>query len=392
MIGVMATAGVTDRGSVLERADQLVALISSRAAEGEAARRIPDDVFSQIDQAGLLDLLVPQSLGGLELDPLTAFEAIETVSRADGSTGWVTMILNGSFMVSWVESDAAIAITGNGGFRLAGMFAPLGVARAEGDSFRVTGRWPFNSGSVHASWMLGGVMVMDGNEVRTRDDGLPDWRFAMFPADKCEIHDTWHASGLKATSSHDISVEDVLVPASLTPSPVFDRQLTPGPMSRIPFFGQLSCLMAGVPLGIARRALDETAELVRTRSRGSSVMIERTDVQNDLIRSETQLRAARTFAVDAISRAWDTAVADQPLSTDQRLSLRMAAQHAGWVGIEVVDRCFRLGGGSALYEHSPLQRCWRDVHALTHHAFHGDEQLRDFGNVWLGVTADSLYM
>lgn len=386
-------AGVTDRAAVLTRAAQLAPMVSERAAECEAQRRVIDDVFIPLRDAHLCKLLLPATLGGLGLDPLAGFEVVETISRADGSTGWVMMILNGTLIAAWADPDAAREMTSGDDFTLAGMFGPLGKAYPDGDGFRVTGRWPFNSGSVNATWMLGGVFVMDGDAARVRDDGMPDWRFAMFPAEQATIHDTWRASGLRATASHDVSVDDIVVPAGLAPAPLFDAPKQPGTLSRFTFFAQLSCLMAGVPLGIARRALDEAVALSRTKSRGASPpLIEGHDVQNDLVRSESELRAARAFVVGAISDAWATAVAGEPLSADQRASIRLAASNAGRSAVSVVDRCFRIGGGGALYDHSPLQRCWRDIHAATHHIFFSDDHLREVGGLWLGLRDDSPLM
>lgn len=385
--------GVRDREQVLSRAAELAPLVRGRAAESEATRRVVDDVFDAIHGAGLTNLLLHESLGGLGMDPMTTFEAIETISAADGSTGWVTMIMNGSLMASWLEPATAANITGDGDFLLTGMFAPIGQARPDGDSFRVTGRWPFNSGSVHATWTLGGVMVMDGDTPRLRDDGMPDWRFALFPAGEAEIHDTWDASGLRATASHDVSVSDLSVPACRMIAPMFDEPHQPGPWSRFPFFAQLACPISAVPMGIARRALDEAVSLARTKSRSMGVpMIEATDVQNDLLRSEAQLRSARAFVLDAFGSAWDTASDGDPLSVDQRLSIRLASHNACQVSVDVVDRCFRIGGGGALYDRSPLQRCWRDVHAASHHIFFSDDHLRDYGGVWLGLRDTSLFM
>lgn len=384
---------VEDRTGVLERARSLTPLVSERAAECEAARRLVDEVFDAIHEAGLTRLLLHESLGGLGMDPITTFEAIEAVSAADGSAGWVSMILNGGLMASWLDPVEAAAITSGEDFLLTGMFAPMGQARPDGDGYRVTGRWPFNSGSVHANWTLGGVMMMDGDAPRVRDDGMPDWRFAIFPAAEAEILDTWDAAGLRATASHDVRVDDILVPDSRFIAPMFDQPRQPGPWASFPFFTQLACPISAVPMGIARRALDEAVTLARTKSRSMGTpMIQATDVQNDLLRSEAQLRAARAFVLDAFSSAWQTAEDGDPLSVDQRLSIRLAATNACQVAVEVVDRCFRIGGGGALYDRSPLQRCWRDVHAASHHIFFSDDHLRDYGGVWLGLRDSSMFM
>jgi len=42
--------------------------------------------------AGLVRMLVPRDLGGLQLDPLSAVDIIETVATANGSAGWVLMV------------------------------------------------------------------------------------------------------------------------------------------------------------------------------------------------------------------------------------------------------------------------------------------------------------
>jgi alkylation response protein AidB-like acyl-CoA dehydrogenase len=205
-------AGVVDGAELLRRAQVLTEVIESHALESERSRRVVDEVFVPISEAGLTNLTLSRSLGGSELDPVTSMEVIETISHADGATGWVTMILNGSLIADWIEPAAAEAMTAGGGFRLAGMFGPVGKAVPEGDGYRLTGRRPFNSGSVHANWMLGGCFVMDGSQPALRADGRPDWRFAVFPAAEFEIHDTWHAAGLRASSSHDASVVDLFVP------------------------------------------------------------------------------------------------------------------------------------------------------------------------------------
>lgn len=386
------TAGT---GSPIEQARALCPLIKGSALAGEHARKVPDAVFDAIRDAGLLRLYLPEALGGFEVDPLTMLEVVETLSVADGSTGWVTMILNGAFMLAWVDPASAKQLVDNedGDVVLAGMFAPLGRGIPDDHGFRLTGRWPFNSGSSHANWALGGTFVMDGDRPATRD-GHPDWRFMLFPASEMEIHDTWRASGLRATSSHDISVDDIHVPADLTPAPIFDQAPHDGPLWRFTFFALLGTCIVGCPLGIARRALDETVTMCETKSRdgGHTTLLADSSVQLDLIRAEGALRAARSLVVDAIGGAWERAHGGAPMSIDDRIAVRLAIAHAAEVGVSVVDTCFRLGGGGALYEHSPLQRCWRDIHAATHHVFFADQTIQEFARVHFGLEDDALTM
>lgn len=382
-----------DRAELLRRARELVPLVEERAAEAERQRQVHDDTIDRVRAAGLLDLLVPAALGGCETDTRTAFEVIETIARADGGTGWTSMILNGSLIAAWLDPEVGARITAPGDFVLAGMFGPLGRAIPEGDGFRVTGRWPFNSGCPHATWMLGGVFVMEGDRPAERAPGIPDYRFALFPVADAEIHDTWHVSGLRATASHDVSTENTLVPAELTPVPMLDRPRHDGPLWRHSFFALLTSLIAAVPLGIARRALDEATELCRTKSRQpGTVLLDDSAVQLTLLRAEANLRAARAYLLDALGRAYETAVAGDLVSPDQRVDVRLAGSQAARTAVEVVDDCFRLGGGGALYEHSVLQRCWRDAHAGTHHVFFGDEHLREVGGILFGTADFSMFV
>jgi alkylation response protein AidB-like acyl-CoA dehydrogenase len=57
--------------------------------ELEEIRRVPPSLVQALADAGLLQLHLPRSMGGLELPPLTAFRAIEELSKIDGSWGGV---------------------------------------------------------------------------------------------------------------------------------------------------------------------------------------------------------------------------------------------------------------------------------------------------------------
>ena len=73
---------------------RLVPHIRAKREELETARRVPPSLVQAIAEAGLFQLHLPRSMGGLELPPLTSFRVIEEFSRVDGSVGWCTMIAN----------------------------------------------------------------------------------------------------------------------------------------------------------------------------------------------------------------------------------------------------------------------------------------------------------
>jgi alkylation response protein AidB-like acyl-CoA dehydrogenase len=339
--------------------------VSDRAAETEAARCVPPDLAHRLGAAGVFRMFVPSKLGGDPVNPLTAYAIVAELARADASTGWTSMILNTTFFSSWLEPEVALAILETEpSSGMAGMFAPIGRTEPAGDGMvRLTGRYPFNSGSPHASWFCQGAFV-------TRASGAPDWRFLFLPKSDVEILDTWRVAGLRGTASHDVLVDGVLVPLERTASPVFDRAPHDEPHYRWSFFALLGSLMAGVPIGVARRALDEFFALAERKSRGGEGSLATEQLtQLAVAQCEGSLRAAAGFVEDSIGAAWDTALVGDDISREQRLAIRLAVSHAMRACLEVVDTVFALAGGGALFDDNPLQRCWRDLHAASSHIF-----------------------
>ena len=60
--------------------------------------------------------------------------------------------------------SAAQAIYGDPTSVTGGVFAPNGTgAVVDGDGSRVSGRWPWGSGTQHCQWILGGTQCDDGD-------------------------------------------------------------------------------------------------------------------------------------------------------------------------------------------------------------------------------------
>lgn len=377
----------------LAAARALAPTIRARADEIEAGRRLPADLARQMAEAGLFRLLVPASLGGAEADPATLLNVIEAVAEADGAAGWCVMIgATSGLTAAYLPETAAREIYGADPAAITGgVFAPMGKAVAVDGGYQVSGQWQWASGSQNCAWLMGGSVILDDGKPRLLENGMPDSRMMLFPADQVEIIDTWQAAGLCGTGSHDMAVADRFVPAERSVSLITDRPRANGPLYTFPVFGLLAMGIAAVTLGIARRSISELIELAqaKTPTLSRSKLAKRSRVQSDLAEAEAMLRSARAFLFEATAAAWDSASSAGEIPLEERTDLRLAASHAVRAAAGAVDLMYNAGGGSAVFRTSPLQRCFRDVHVATQHMMVSPTTFELTGRLLLGLDTDT---
>jgi hypothetical protein len=136
------------------------------------------------------------------------------------------------------------------------------------------------------------------------------------------------------------------------------------PLPTFPFFAFLAVGVAAVTLGIVALAVEEVEALavVKTPQHTSTVLAAQTGAQRDLATAQARLSAARAFLHTEAATRWSAAVAGSPGSDEDRARLRLACAYAATESVSVTRLAFDLGGGSSVFEDSPLQRCLRDVH------------------------------
>lgn len=379
---------IRDRRGAIHAARSMAGALESRATEADRLHTLPADLVEELKAAGLFRLALPERLGGLELDPVTMIEVIEEIARADGSAGWTVLIGNSTSFFSWLEPHVAERLVGQGHDVVsATMFGPLGTAVAQDDgSFLVEGRWPFVSGSPHADWFLLGVVVVGVDDPPPA--GSPfDWRFAYLSRDQVRVEDTWDAVGLVGTGSHHVQVPPTRIPAEQLAAPLFGSAKQDGPLWRVPFFTQVGIALAGFPLGVGRRALDEFAALARDRTRGgdSTVIASDEHVQLELGRVEAGLRAARSLVIDLAGALWATVNAGEHITLDQRAEFTSSVINAMTAATDAVDVAFRFAGSSVVAADHPLQRCFRDIHVANQHIYFSSGARKRFGRHLLGL-------
>lgn len=364
-------------------AEGLAVLGAEHAEESERDRTLAPGVAQALAASPIPSMLVPAALGGGEREPSDMVAALSVIAKGDGSAAWCAMVAATSGLVSaYVEPDfardafAPPAVAG-------GVYAPMGKAALEADEYVVSGRWPFASGCRHATTLMGGALLA-GN------DG-PAVRAMVFPASACEIHDTWHVTGLRGTGSHDIEVGGLRVPAGHTASLANDRPRHDGPLYAFPAFGLLALGIAGVAIGIAAGAVDDIVLLAGSKKPGGSArtLAERPSTQAGVARAEALVGSARSYVDEAVGEAWDAATARGEIAVEERAKLRLAATHATRAAADAVDLMHEAAGGTAIYTRSPLERRFRDIHTARTHMMISPASLELTGRVRLGLETDT---
>jgi alkylation response protein AidB-like acyl-CoA dehydrogenase len=375
----------------LEAARDLAPLLAARAADIEEARRLPADLATTMADAGLFRLAIPKGLDGHELPPAAMAEVLEAVARGDASAGWCLMIgATTALVAAYLPRAHAEPILGPRAVITGGVFAPTGRAVAEDDQWRVSGRWAWASGSANCHWLVGGAVLVEDGAPLLDSAGRPRHRMMLMPRAEVELLDTWHAAGLKGTGSGDMATTDLLVPRDRSVSLVEDRPVETGPLYRFPAFGLLAVGIAAVASGNARAALDAAAVGLRARKLPGTgrTAADRATAQADLARAEGALGAARAGLFAAIGQAWSEAEAGE-IALVTRARLRLAATHLTRTAADVTRAAYDLGGGAALYLESPLQRRFRDAHAMTQHLMVQPGTFELAGRVLLGIETDT---
>ena len=314
----------------LGRARALAPTVERFRDEGERQRRLPRPVFDALREAGLFRLWVPRALGGAEIDIETMLRVVEELSRQDGSVGWSVMIA-GNHSLLWGYLDPPVAerlMAGNPNAVIAGtIFAGSGTAQPQPGGYRVSGRWAFASDCHHADCLVASSVVMD-------DGG---------------------------------------------------RQ--PGPLYSAIVYNFWAPNIAAVALGIARAALEAFLALASEKrtARNPTVLAQRESIQERVGEAEALVRAGRAFVFEAARDTWATLERGDALSERQSALNRVAAATAVRNAVAAVDLVYAAAGGSSIYVRSPLERCFRDVHVVPHHAVVGPAVFALAGRSFLGL-------
>lgn len=381
----------------LERARSLAPVLQAGADRIERERRLPERLLAALFDLGLFRLLLPRSLDGAEVDPVTFVQVIEEIGKTDASTAWCLCQAAGYSMVSaYLSPEVAAEVFGDRRAVLAWGPGPGARAVAVDGGYRVTGTWSFASGGRHATWLGGYAPIHEPDgPPRRRPDGSAEARTMLFPAASATWTDVWDVIGLRGTASDSYTVTDLFVPAERSVArddPAERRQ--PGPLYCFRTGSLYASGFAGVALGIARSTLDAFLELARDKKpRGFTRPLRESGVvQSQVAQAEAGLRAARMFLLGSLDEIWRAVGRAGHVSLDQRMTIRLAATYAIQRARDAVDLVYQAAGATAIFTGSAFERRFRDMHAVTQQLQGRPAHFETVGQFMLGLEPDTAFL
>ena len=375
----------------LRRARELIPFLREQAAACEEARKLTPAVMDALTRTGLMRYLQPKVWGGMELPFVSHFDIPELLSRGDASVGWVVDNLASHHRnIAWFDPKAQQEVWGadpDAGIA-SGIAFPQGRGVPADGGIVLSGEWNFSSGTDHSDWSLLACIVRDG-------DKILDYLFCLLHRSQYEVMDDWHTLGMRATSSKSVRCKDVFLPAYRSVSMYVAREghSWPGlkihrnPHYRIPLSALGGHGIGGCLIGNARAALETAIDLVKSRSTNytGARMRDFQTVQLRIGAAGAKIDAAYLLLRnDCLEVQRMVEEGDAP-DIETRLRYKRNAAMGVKLCVEAVDSLHEMAGGNGIYDHHPLQRMFRDMHAAAgHFSFSVDAQLPPWGLVALG--------
>jgi alkylation response protein AidB-like acyl-CoA dehydrogenase len=356
---------------LLDAAHGMVPVLAGREGATGAARQVSDETIADFHRAGILRLMQPRRFGGHQESFGVFSRIIEILAEGCAASAWVYAVLGEhQWIIACMPEQAQLDVWDGDPLAVAASsLAPRETATAVTGGWRLSGRFPFSSGCLHAQWAIIGARCPDGS------GGVPT-RYVLVPMDQIEIIDDWEVLGLRGTGSRTLRLHDVFIPAHRT---VLLRDLydgtTPGarvhpdyPLLRMPRGLLAPFSLPGVAFTLARRALELVAGSLRTRvSRGVRTVAESEFVQQQLGEAAAEIETAILIMRSRRDETLSLVDAMAPIPPEAIVRNRRDVAFAVAQLRRGMERLVELAGARTVYDTEPLQALWRDVLTISTH-------------------------
>lgn len=381
--------------TLIEKARSIGPALSRYVNEEEKERRLSQFAVEALREAGLYGLFLPKSLGGFEADPLTTAKVVEEIASHNTAAGWSLMVANtATWWCSRLSNKGIDQIyeTGPDTF-IASAFHPPMKATAVDGGYRINGRSPLTSNVHEAHWIFVTAFVVLDGQVKT-NNGIPEILGVFMKSQDCNIIDTWHTLGMRATDSNDVEAIDAYVPGHLTYplAPEFEpNKYYQGLLYRFPAIGaSIASLIAPVALAVAANAIVELKSLADKKvPLGSTVSIrERGSVQRKLGMAKGFVESSRAYLHKTLSDAWKKTLAGERFSLEEKADILLASTQTNQMCLQAVDLMYSAAGTAGIYTKNKLAHYFTDAQVIRQHGFSNESRYETAAQVYFGLPPD----
>ncbi len=342
--------------------------------------------MADAEAAGLFSMVVPTELGGEGFGLDTLVDATRILAHGCPASAWT---LSFFAMHSWLlarfdEAARSEFFTPGRPFALTpAPLAPTGTMRHVDGGFRVTGSWEWATGVMHSEWVMVHALV-EGPDLATR--------FVVVPSTDVTIDDVWFTSGMRATGSNTVRLDDVFVPEHRTAAGsdimVGARRLAGDGLAGLPVAPVLALMAAAPALGAVESAVDHFRGRLSERVLAYTLGERAKDHAGAQIRLGTamaELAATQALFDRTIEDLTTTAGRGDAATVDQRVAARLAAASTVRAARTIIGAIGEAAGASVYRSEVPFQRLQRDVEVLKGHViFDWDRTTQLAGRIALG--------
>jgi SfnB family sulfur acquisition oxidoreductase len=362
---------VKDDAEAIAIAHDLAARFRAGASERDRERIWPKEELDAFSQSGLWSINVPKAYGGPEVSYVTLSRVIAIISEADPSLGQIPQnhlgVVAAIRTVSGEDQKRQLFAEVLAGTRFGNAFSEFGSKRAvdfetkftdAGDHVVVNGRKFYSSGALLAH--LVPIVALD-------DEGRAWYAIADRGASGLTVIDDWSSFGQRTTLSGSVILDNVKVPKThLVPGyKGYDRATADGAIFQI--------IQAAVDLGIARAAIADTVDFVKTKSRAwvdSGLDHASQDPYTIQAIGDLSVHAnAAEALLDRAGHAVDRAVAEPNEQTVAQAQIAVAEAKilTTEIAIQATNKLFELAGTRSTLAQHNLDRHWRNARTHTLH-------------------------
>lgn len=349
-----------------QRARTLAAEFGARAAAHDREASFPHQNFADLQQAGLLALAAPRSLGGQGASAAQLGEVIGAVAQGCPATALVLTMqyiqhrgmgrpgsawpverarqlvqeaVQGVSLINALRVEPELGSPARGGL-------PATVARRTAEGWRLSGHKVYSTGAPALRWYVVWART---------DDAEPRMGSFLVRAGQpgVRIEPTWDHLGLRASGSHDVLFDEVAVPADHVLELRLPKDWARGePVMQ----AEMAVMLGSLYTGVARAARHWLVGFLQERKPASlgAPLATLARAQEAVGRIEGLL-FTNDRLIAGLAAALDTGA---PLPSEESGLVKATTTHNA---IEAVQSALALTSNHGLARKNPLERHLRDV-------------------------------